>query len=202
MNVEKIDYVILPPPIIEYYKLKEKHTKKNLCPICHKHPLIFLEKNRILSSTCKTIDCKANMKFFLDKVITYDEAYSSTKQNYIKSTDLVLKEKFDIIFNYKKASDISELKDEYINSKTNYENLYTLHYNKVDQKETELKDAINHKHEYIIALKESIQNGNGVPPGIPDDLNSVLNKIHKATYTTLLRETILTPEFDIGITIL
>ncbi len=203
MNVEKQNYVILPPNIIEYYKLKVNYAKtKNRCPLCHKHPLLFLEKNRVLSCECKTEGCKANMKFFIDKVITYDELYSITRDNYSDSTDTVLKEKFDIIFNYKNVSDITDLKDKYLSDKLKYDDLYADHYNKVEQKVTIIHDANEHKIEYIGALKKSLRDGNGVPPGIPKDLNAVLDTIHKAKYTTLSQETILTPQFDLGFTIL
>lgn len=204
MNIEKQDYIILPPNIVEYYKLKQqvKKAKKDRCPICYKHPLVFLEKNRILSCECKTVGCKANMKFFLDQVITYDEFYSITSKNFENSIEAVLKEKFDIIFNYKSVSDITELKDKYITDKSKYDELYAHHYNKVQDKVDFIRDANEHKIEHIDAIKKSIKDGNGMPPNIPEDLNAVLNKIHKVKYTTLSQETIMTPEFDLGVTIL
>jgi len=202
MNVEKSNYVILPPKILEYYRLKLKaEKKKNKCPTCGKQ-LIFLNKNRILSSECKTKDCTSNMKFFLNTVITYDELYATTKQKFVDSTEAVLKEKFNIIFNYKSASDISELKDNYLTDKLMYDDLYTNHYNKVEQKNKIILEATKEKNEYVDALKQSVQNKTGIPPHIPDDLNASLDKIHKEKYMNLTNETILTPEFDLEVIVL
>lgn len=202
MNVEKSDYVILPPKIIEYYRLKVKsEKKKGKCPLCSKQ-LLFSNKNRILSCECKTEGCSSNMKFFLNKIITYDELYSTTKQNFLDSTEAVLKEKFNIIFNYKSASDISELKDAYLTDKSMYDDVYTNHYNKVERKNKIIADASKEREEYVNALKQSVQNKTGIPPHIPADLNESLDKIHREKYTSLTHETILSPEFDLEVIVL
>lgn len=202
MNVEKSNYVILPPKILDYYRLKEiAIKKKGKCPACGKQ-LIFSNKNRILSSECKTVGCTSNMKFFLNKVITYDELYTTTKQKFVDSTEAVLKEKFNIMFNYKSASDISELKENYLSSKLMYNELYTNHYNRLEKKNKIILDATKEKNEYVNALKYSVQNKTGIPPHIPDDLNIALDKIHRATYTSFPQETMLTPEFDLEVIVL
>lgn len=201
MNVEKSDYVLLPPKIIEYYRLKIRAgKKKGKCPLCGQQ-LLFSNKNRILSCECKP-GCKSNMKFFLNKIITYDELYTTTKQNFVDSTEAVLKEKFNIIFNYKSASDISELKDTYLTDKSRYDDVYTNHYNKVERKNKIINDASKEREEYVNALKQSVQNKTGIPPHIPDDLNASLDKIHREKYTTLAHETILSPEFDLEVIVL
>jgi hypothetical protein len=194
MDVDKQDYVILPD-IVEYYKLKEKHDKKGKCPFCRK-PLMFLTKNRILSCKCKTANCKANMAFFMENMISYDDLYKNVRDNFAESTEAVLKEKFDIIFNYKSATDISELRDTYIADKSKYDDMYAHHYNKVVNKDS-IKEFIKNKDDHIDTLKRSVRTGNGIPQAIHEDLNSVLNQIHTAKYTTILGETILKPEFEL-----
>ena len=190
MNVEKKNRVRIPISILEYYTIKKKFKKNKKCPECKKiseNQLGFSEKNRVLSCKCITPKC-LDIRIFLDTYITYDKKFEEIKNNFETCTDSIQREKFDIIFNYKKPVDVSVLKQNYLLAKEAYVNEYRERH-AIVQPDYTLRD------EYIDALKKK-----GVVSN--EELNDVLNTIHSQLYTTVYDEVIRKPEYHLEIHVL
>jgi hypothetical protein len=190
MNVEKKSMIHIPITIFDYYNIKEKFMGNKTCPECKKkseNQLVFSIKNRVLSCKCITPQC-LNVHIYVDSFITYDKKYHDIKTNFDSCTDSILREKFDIMFNYKKPVDISELKQKFLWAKDEYIQEYHDR-DKIVQPDYTLRD------EYIETLKQR-----GVVSN--EELNVVLNKIHSQLYTTVYDEVIRTPEYPLEIHVL
>lgn len=190
MNVEKKKNIIIPSNISYYYELKQKFTENKTCPECKKRnatQLIFSEKNRVLSCKCKTSGC-LDVRIYAESYITYDKKYNSIKTNFETVTDTVLREKFDIIFDFKKSDDISSLTKTYLSTKESYRTMYEERYNIV-QPNYALRD------EYIQTLKHD-----GIVS--KEELNGVLNEIHEQIYTKVHNKVIRKPEYELEILVL
>jgi len=193
MNVVKKDMVIIPPSINDYYRLKQYYQKKQICKNCKSSEIVFLEKNRILSCVC-TPNCKSNMRILIDSYVTYDENYNEIKQNYDDSVNIVLREKFDIIFKYKKAKDITKIAAHYTSAKKKFQEIQTTQIEKIEKRDALLKPYLDMRDEMIKGIKEHDRSN-----PIEEDLNETLNKIHEISYTTIGNTTFFMPDFDLEI---
>jgi hypothetical protein len=190
MNVVKKNTIIIPNNLSYYYETKAKFTENHTCPECKKKSdtqLFFSEKNRVLSCKCKTPGC-LDLRIYTDSYITYDKKYNTIKSNFEEVTHNVLREKFDIIFDFKKAEDISSLTKTYVSAKETYRSLYEERYNFVHPNYT-LRD------EYIRTLKED-----GIVSS--EELNGVLNEIHTQVYTKVFNSIIRKPAYALEVQIL
>jgi hypothetical protein len=194
MNVTKKDMVVIPPNIKEYYKLKQYYQEKKKCKNCKSPKIVFLEEHRILSCVCPTSKCKSNMRILIDSYVTYDEKYNESKQHYNDSVNTVLREKFNIIFKYKDASDITEIATQYTRAKENFNEIQQKQIEKIEQHHALLVPELEQRSQMIDAIKK----GSGIET-LQTDLNVVLNKIHALTYVTMGETTLPTPEFDLEI---
>ena len=173
MKVEKIklntsdSLILIDSPFKSYYKLKNK--KSNLCSLCKKGHLTFSEKNRVLKITCDTPQCKNNIEFPTDTYYSYDTLYESNHKNYVNSVNDVVQKKYDILFKYTSDQDISELRTSYLKNKQNYDDM-NQHYYLTDKLRTEkLKELYEHRDELMKKMNA-------------DEMNDVLNEIHKYEY--------------------
>jgi hypothetical protein len=190
MNVEKKNNIIIPNNLSYYYEIKARFSENQTCPECKKKSetqLVFSEKNRVLSCTCKTSGC-LDLRIYADSYITYDKKYNAIKSNFEEVTTAVLREKFDIIFDFKKSEDISSLSKTYVSAKEMYRSLYEERYNIVPPNYT-LRD------EYIRTLKQD-----GVVSN--EELNGVLNEIHTQVYTKVYNSVIRKPAYDLEVHVL
>ena len=194
MNVAKKDMVMIPPNIKEYYKLKQYYQEKKKCKNCKNSNIVFLEKNRILSCACPTSTCKSNMRILIDSYVTYDEQYNESKQQYDDSISHVLREKFNIIFKYKDAGDITDIATQYTRAKEHFNEVQQHQIEKLERHHALLTPECEHRNQMIDAIKQ----GSGIET-LQTDLNVVLNKIHALSYVTIGDSTIPTPEFDLEV---
>lgn len=190
MNLEKEDMITIPTyTYSDYYRIKQKYEEDGKCPNCKKPGMVFKVVDRILSATCKTQSCKSNMRILEDTYITYDEYARRSKQAYEKSVDTILRAKFDRLFDYHSASNLEQLRSHYLQQKEKYDQLY-LEWGKSDPNHPQLKKD---RDELIEKIKTTDS------PVIHQQLNEVLNKLHKMEYTTIYNETIPTPFYELEI---
>ena len=125
MEVKKMGVIRIPPSYSEYYALQRKYKTK--CPNCKKSPLVFSEENRTLTVVCQTPKCKSNMDIVIPTYLTFDQLYRSQQEEYVNITNHVLREKFDLMFEYKKTTDLATLKHDYLQKKRVYEDTQRRH---------------------------------------------------------------------------
>jgi hypothetical protein len=186
MEVKKMGVIRIPPSYSEYYALQRKYKTK--CPNCKKSPLVFSEENRTLTVVCQTPKCKSNMDIVIPTYLTFDQLYRSQQEEYVNITNHVLREKFDLMFEYKKTTDLATLKHDYLQKKRVYEDTQRRHEEQSLERERKKRDLEKHREEMIQALRA------GKP--IKEDLNDILNDIHRTNYMKIGQEPVLVPEFE------
>ena len=187
MEFKKMGMIQIPPSYTEYYKLQRKY--KNKCPNCGKKgSLSFSEENRTLTVVCQTAHCKSNMAIVIPTYLTFDQLYKNQKQDYIDITNHVLKEKFDLMFEYKKTTDLATLKTNFLQKKRAYEDTQRRHEEQSKEREYKKQELEKQREEMIHALR------NGKT--IKEDLNSILNDIHRTSYIKIGQEPVRIPEFE------
>ena len=186
MEVKKMKTIRIPPSYTEYYALQRKYKSK--CPNCKKSPLVFSEVQRTLTVVCQTPSCKSNMEIVIPTYLTFDQLYQSQQQDYMNITNHVLREKFDLMFEYKKTTDLATLKNDYLQKKRVYEDTQRRHEEQSQERERKKQDLETQREAMIQALRA------GKP--IKEDLNVILNDIHRTSYMKIGQEPILVPEFE------
>jgi hypothetical protein len=186
MEVKKIGTIRIPPSYTEYYSLQRKY--KNKCPNCKKSPLVFSEENRTLTVVCQTPQCKSNMAIVIPTYLTFDQLHTDQKQDFMNVTNHVLKEKFDLMFEYKKTTDLATLKQDYLQKKRAYEDTQRRHEQQSQEREHKKQELEKHRDAMIQALRA------GKP--IKEDLNAVLNDIHRTSYLRIGQDPVRIPEFE------
>jgi hypothetical protein len=186
MEVKKISTIRIPPSYTEYYTLQRKY--KNKCPNCKKSPLVFSEENRTLTVVCQTPTCKSNMEIVIPTYLTFDQLYKDQQQDYIKVTNRVLQEKFDLMFEYKKTTDLATLKSTYLQKKRAFEDTQRRHEAQSQEREKKKQELEKQREAMIQVLRT------GKP--VKEDLNEVLNEIHRTTYLKIGQDPVPVPEFE------
>jgi hypothetical protein len=186
MEVKKIGTIRIPPSYTEYYTLQRKY--KNKCPNCKKSPLVFSEENRTLTVVCQTNKCRSNMAIVIPTYLTFDQLHTDQKQDFIKITNHVLQEKFDLMFEYKKTTDLATLKHDYLQKKRVYEDTQRRHEEQSQEREHKKQELEKNRDLMIQALRA------GKP--IKKDLNEVLNDIHRTSYLKIGQDPVRVPEFE------
>jgi hypothetical protein len=158
----------------KFYEAKQYYdAKKHKCINCKKpNTLTFKVDHRNMS--CKCSNCPLDISFFSEKFITYDALYELRKKHYIDALSTNI---------------------DFIQYKLDYEDLIAKHNDKLEQTKQLLHQYNENKDEIIRALKEKKEINN-------DELNDILNQIHKLTYSKLGNETIRNQSFEIDIPIL
>jgi hypothetical protein len=186
MEVKKIGTILIPPSYTEYYSLQRKYKTK--CPNCKKSPLVFSEENRTLTVVCQTPKCKSNMEIVIPTYLTFDQLYKEQQQDYIKVTNRVLQEKFDLMFEYKKTTDLATLKSTYLQKKRVFEDTQRRHEAQSQERERKRQELEKQREDMIQVLRS------GKP--VKEDLNNVLNEIHRTSYIKIGQDPVLVPEFE------
>lgn len=190
MNIEKKDMITIPTNTYsDYYRIKHKYEENGKCPNCKKTGMEFKVVERVLSATCKNASCKSNMRILEDTYITYDEHMQQRKQSYEKSVDAILRAKFDRLFEYHSTSNIEQLRNHYLQQKEQYDEMY-IEWAKSDPNHPQLKKD----RDELIAKIKTTDN-----PVIHQQLNEVLNELHKIEYTTIYNVTTPTPFYELEI---
>ena len=186
MEVKKLSLIKIPPSYTEYYALQKSYKTK--CPKCKKSPLLFSEKDRTLSVVCQTAACSSNMNIFVPTYLTFDKLYTDQKHDFINITDTVLREKFDLLFEYKKTTDLVKLKTNYLQKKHSYEDTQRRHEEATMERDRNKKELEEQREEMIKVLKSG--------KSTKKDLNDVLNEIHRTSYIKIGNEPVKIPEFE------
>lgn len=186
MEVKKIGTIRIPPSYTEYYTLQRKYKTK--CPNCKKSPLVFSEENRTLTVICQTKQCKSNMAIVIPTYLTFDQLYKDQQQDYIDITNHVLQEKFDLMFEYKKSTDLATLKHNYLQKKRAYEDTQRRHEEQSQEREHKKQELEKHRETLIQAMRA------GKP--MKEDLNGLLNDIHRTSYIKIGQDPVRIPEFE------
>ena len=190
MNVEKKEEIVIPTfTYLDYYRLKAKYEETKKCPNCKKTDIVFEVSNRILSCVCQTPKCKSNMRLAEDTYVTYDVKAAQCKKEYTESTNKILREKFDLLFDYKKKHNLESLRNHYLADKQDYDALY-IQWEKANPDHARLQKD---RAELIRKLKEDYS------PAISEQLNHVLNEIHAIEYKRVYNEIIPTPAYELEI---
>ena len=192
MNVVKLDYGNIPPTTLEYYKLKESAKKR--CPSCKTGSHIFSEKNRVLSITCATPNCTANIKLLIDSYIPYDTRYNTIKNECQIKTRMLTRKTNDVAFEYIKGIDLSSIEQTKEAHCSAYRNMYDDRIKKRRQLDEKLTEAKLDRKNCIDALKQG-----GV---VQHDLSIALDEIHRLTYTSIYHDVVVMPEFPVEIPII
>lgn len=157
----------------KFYAAKKFYdTKKHKCIQCKKLDTLTFEVNQRTMS-CKCSNCSLAISFFSDKYMTYDELFELRKKHYVSALDRDL---------------------DTIQFKLDYNALFDSHTKKIEDHELALSKYIKDKDEIIKVLHEQEIN--------KEELNDILNNIHKMTYIKMGSETIRNQLFDVEIPIL
>jgi ribosomal protein S4 len=127
------------------------------------------------------------MEIVVPNYITFDQLYKTHKEDYIAITNRILKEKFDLMFEYKKTIDIATLKNDYVQKKQAYEETVTRY-------EEQLHEKMKHQHvleEQRNELIRLLHTGKSIP-----ELNDVMNQMHQSSYLKINQEMVRVPEFE------
>ncbi len=186
MEFRTIGLIRIPPSYTEYYALQQKYKTK--CPNCKKSPLLFSENDRTLKVVCQTAKCKSNMEIVIPTYLTFDQLYTTQKNDFMNITDTVLREKFDLLFEYKKTTDLVKLKTNYVQKKNAYEDTQRRHEERTHEREKDKKELEDKREEMIQVLKSG--------KSTKEELNDVLNEIHRTSYIKIGQEPVRVPEFE------
>jgi hypothetical protein len=133
------------------------------------------------------------MRVLEDTYITYDENAKRSKEKYENSIDAILRAKFDILFDYNSStSNLEKLRDAYLKEKNEYDELY-MQWQQTDPNHSQLKVD---RDKLIAVIKQEKKGDNRK---IYEQLNEVLNQLHKIEYTTQYNERQRTPIYDLEI---
>ena len=194
MEVQKIGRITIDDFFSKYYSLKKKYEarKTKLCPICSKGPLQFEIKNRRMSATCiSNPKCTANMSNQLSMFQPYSEVYHSVKEKYEDALSTIIQRKFDLLFKYTSDKNIERVREEYLTNKHLFEQTEILYHKTQMLHDKELHQLYNDRQEMINLIKKG-----GDPKTVEEDLNHVLNKIHKLEYVKVAKDYSLYTPYD------
>lgn len=191
MFARKISKITIQSNVHEFYEIKDFFLTKKKCMICKKKKtLTITETNRTLTVVCTTPGCKGNMTIPVGTFITYDALYAIRKTKYMNSVNAILRGKFDTLFNLD-TQDLSEMKDDYLNTKLKYDKMFSLHDETVDRK----KETLNAEMNLFMDCKHAHNCSS-------EELNGYLDKMRELSYTKVGTEVIRATEFAIDIPVL
>lgn len=187
MEVTKLGKITIDEPFLKYYSLKQKYeSRKNpICPICNKGPLDFSLQNRTLSSTCvKNTLCRGNMSISIPSFYTYKELLQESQDHYDKAHEDVVRKKYDLLFKYSQDMNIQSIRENYLKHKGKNDAILVGYHKTKMVHEQELQGLYEQKQVFLTALKKPDSD----VKTIQEDLNDVLNRIHKLEYHVIGRE--------------
>jgi len=185
MNVVKKGMIRIPPSYQVYFDL-QRHKK---CPECRKGKLSFSEDNRTFHITCTTPSCPNTMSIPIPVYYTFEEIYEEKKKEYVDSMNTILREKFDLLFEYKKATTIEPLKQDFLKKRADFQDIQQRHQERILSSEKAKNEYLEQKLEMIQKIKEE-------KPVKTEELNTILNELHKLNYVKIGHESIPTPSFE------
>jgi len=185
MEVQKLGMMTIDDFFSRYYSLKKRYEgrKKKTCPVCNKGPLQFGTKDRTLTSLCTTPKCEATMSIPLPMYVPYAQVYDSVKEKYQDSLSAIIERKFDLLFKYSSDKNIERIRNEYVKHKQVFEQTEILYHKTQMVHDKELSDLYAHRQEMVNVIKKK-----GDPKTVEEDLNVVLNQIHKLEYNKVANE--------------
>ena len=185
MNVKKIGTIRIPPSYQLFFDL-QRYKK---CPECGKGKLSFDEDNRTFHITCTTPSCVNNTSMPIPIYYTFDELYEEKKNNYMASMNTILREKFDLLFEYKKANTIEPLKQDFLKKRAEFQDIQQRHQERIEYTEKSKAELLEQKAEMIKKIKEQSHVKT-------EELNTILNDIHRLNYIKIGHESIPMPSFE------
>jgi hypothetical protein len=192
MEVQKLGMITIDDFFSKYYSLKKKYEarKKKTCPICNTGPVLFDTKNRKLQAICvENPKCTANMSIQLQMYLPYSDVYDSVKEKYQESLSAIIQRKFDLLFKYSTDKNIERIREEYVKNKNIFEQTDILYHKTQMLHDKKLLDLYHQRQEMVNVIKTG-----GDPKTVEEDLNVILNQIHKLEYTKIANEyTLYTP---------
>lgn len=199
MEVIKLGTIKIPASrtLSDYYELKHKYElmiqKQRLnkkphinrkCLVCgNPKGLEFYARQNCLYSVCQTPTCSNNIIIPIHKYTTYENEYDLSKQKYDASVQTILRNKFDILFNYKQSKDvdIEPIRNAYLNSKE-YMNLLEQSYQYILESSEKQEKRIHAYHMRDQIIKEIKK---GSTSRLLSQLHEVLKTIHELNYSKI-----------------
>lgn len=185
MNVVKKGMIRIPPSYQLFFDL-QRHKK---CPECRKGKLSFEEDNRTFHITCTTPSCPNTMSIPIPIFYTFDELYEEKKKGYVNSMNTILREKFDLLFEYKRSTSIEPIKQDFLKKRSEFQEIQKRHQERIESTEKAKGELVEQKTELIQKIKEQ-------KPVKTEELNTILNELHKLNYLKIGHESIPTPSFE------
>ena len=185
MNVKKIGKIRIPPSYQVFFDL-QRYKK---CPECRKGKLSFDEDNRTFHITCTTPSCSNNMSIPIPIYYTFDELYEEKKKSYVESMNTILREKFDLLFEYKKSTTIEPIKQDFLKRRAEFQEIQQRHQERIESTEKAKSELLEQKADMIKKIKEQA-------PVKTEELNAILNEIHSLNYIKIGHASIPTPSFE------
>jgi len=185
MNVKKKGMIRIPPSYQVFFDL-QRYKK---CPECRKGKLTFAEDNRTFHITCTTPSCLNTMSIPIPIYYTFDELYEEKKKGYVASMNTILREKFDLLFEYKKSNTIEPIKQDFLKKRSEFQEIQQRHQERVESTEKAKSELIEKKSELIKKIKEQ-------SPVKTEELNEILNELHKLNYIKIGHESVPMPSFE------
>lgn len=185
MNVKKIGTIRIPPSYQLFFDL-QRYKK---CPECRKGKLSFDEDNRTFHITCSTPSCPNNMSIPIPIYYTFEELYEEKKKGYVASMNTILREKFDLLFDYKKSTTIEPMKQDFLKKRAEFQDIQHRHQGRIESTEKAKSELLEQKKEMIQKIKEQA-------PVKTEELNAILNELHTLQYMKIGHESIPMPSFE------
>jgi hypothetical protein len=185
MNVKKIGKIRIPPSYQAYFDL-QRYKK---CPQCRKGKLSFTEDHRTFHVICTTPSCPNTMSIPIPVYYTFDELYEEKKKGYVASMNTILREKFDLLFDYKKSTTIEPIKQDFLKKRSEFQDIQQRHQERIESTEKAKAELLEQKAEMIQKIKQQA-------PIKQEELNTILNELHTLQYIKIGHETIPMPSFE------
>ncbi len=171
MNVVKKGMIRIPPSYQIFFDL-QRYKK---CPECRKSKLSFTEENRTFHITYSTPSCPNTMSIPIPIYYTFDELYEEKKERYVASMNGILREKFDLLFEYKKTNTIEPIKQDFLKKRSEFQDIQHRHQARIESTEKAKAELIEQKSEMIKKIKEQ-------SPVKTEELNNILIEINTLIY--------------------
>jgi hypothetical protein len=123
------------------------------------------------------------MSIQLQMYLPYATVYELVKEKYHDSLSSIIERKFDLLFKYSSDKNIERIREEYMTHKNVFEKTEILYHKTQMVHDKELAELYMNRQEMVNVIKQG-----GNPKTVEEDLNSVLNKIHKLEYTKVAND--------------
>ena len=120
---------------------------------------------------------------------TFEELYEEKKKGYVASMNTILREKFDLLFDYKKSTTIEPMKQEFLKKRAEFQDIQQRHQERIESTEKAKAELLEQKKDMIQKIKDQA-------PVKTEELNAILNELYTLQYIKVGHESMPMPSFE------